>query len=427
MSAARTLFAALLLAALASPCSAAEDVITIPTRSGVTLSYLLDQDKAATPKVVVISFIGSFGAIGLERRAQKGPVKFGPTANFLVRIREQMTDAEVADVIVDSPSDQLPGGMSDRFRLGSEHATDIRALIGDLKQRFPNARIFLLGTSRGTISAAALGASLGDLVQGVVLSSTVTNADRSGHGAVRLRFRLDQGAGAAGPSSRRRLPLQSVFGRRTPVEEISADQRQRRRSPAERALRGGVSARLPGPRRRRRRRLSGTGCSAASSHARFDDDAETLVRMPRPRAVEGGDEHGRSQGSRHRRLHRCAGDRSPGKAGRHGQGRGFAGHAGIGQGDNGRSGARRRHRQVPHHQGRRQGQRRRAIADPRDDGARRSVAASCGGLADGGARWTGPRVIRRCSGSQARNPQRLQRRLLPTPTRARSISTARCW
>ena len=172
--------AVLLLAALAWPCSAAEELITIPTRSGVTLSYLLDQDKAATPKVVVISLIGALGAIGLDRRAQNGPVKFGPTANFLVRIKDQMTDADIADVIVDSPSDQLPGGMSDRFRLGQDHATDIRALIRDLKQRFPGAKIFLLGTSRGTISAAALGASLGDAVQGVVLSSTVTNSDRTG-------------------------------------------------------------------------------------------------------------------------------------------------------------------------------------------------------------------------------------------------------
>jgi len=188
MTAVRPLFAVLLLAALASPCSAAEELVTIPTRNGVTLSYLLDQDKAATPKIVVISFVGSFGAIGLERRAQKGPVKFGPTANFLIRIRDQITDAEVADVIVDSPSDQLPGGMSDRFRLGRDHADDIRALITDLKQRFPGAKIFLLGTSRGTISAAALGAGLGDVVQGVVLSSTVTNADRAGTGLSAFDF-----------------------------------------------------------------------------------------------------------------------------------------------------------------------------------------------------------------------------------------------
>jgi predicted esterase len=227
-------FAVLLLAALACPCFAAEDLFTLPTRGGVTLSYLLDQDKAAAPKVVVISFVGGLGAIGLERRAQKGPVKFGPTANFLVRIKDQMTDADIADVIVDSPSDQLPGGMSDTFRLGQDHATDIRALIRELKQRFPSAKIFILGTSRGTISAASLGASLGDAVQGVVLSSTVTNADRTGTGLsgfdfgsikvpVLLVHHRDDGCRSSPYSGAervaRKFPLVSVSGGDPPQSE----------------------------------------------------------------------------------------------------------------------------------------------------------------------------------------------------------------
>jgi hypothetical protein len=98
-------FDVLMLAALSFPCYASEELLSIPTRSGVTLSYLLDQDKAPSPKVVVVSFVGGLGAIDLARRAQKGAVKFGPAANFLGRIREQMPDAEV---VVDSPSDQLP-------------------------------------------------------------------------------------------------------------------------------------------------------------------------------------------------------------------------------------------------------------------------------------------------------------------------------
>ncbi|MEP6998747.1 MAG: alpha/beta hydrolase [Betaproteobacteria bacterium] len=230
----RHLLAVLLLAALASPCRAAEEVLSIPTRPGVNLWYLLDQDKAATPKVVVISFVGGLGGIGLERRAQKGPVKFGPTANFLVRIKDLMTDPDVADAIVDSPSDQLPDGMSDRFRLGQEHATDIRTLIGALKQRFPGAKIFLLGTSRGTISAAALGASLADVVQGVVLTSTVTNADRTGSalsgfdfGSIKVPVLLvhhhDDGCRTSPYSGAERLskrfPLVSVSGGDPPQSE----------------------------------------------------------------------------------------------------------------------------------------------------------------------------------------------------------------
>ncbi|MDQ6923787.1 MAG: lysophospholipase [Pseudomonadota bacterium] len=178
-----------LILATATMCHAAEEVITIPTRDGVKLSYLLVQDKSAAPKAVAISFVGGLGAIGLAKRARSGPVQFGPGTNFLIRIREQLIDADIADAIVDSPSDKLPQGMEDEFRLGPDHLADIRALIVDLKKRFPDSKIYLIGTSRGTISAAALAAKLGDSVQGAVLSSTVTNRDKRGDALSRFDFK----------------------------------------------------------------------------------------------------------------------------------------------------------------------------------------------------------------------------------------------
>jgi len=66
---------------------------------------------------------------------------------------------------------------------------DIRALIVDLKQRYPDAKIYLVGTSRGTISAAALAAKLGDSVQGVALSSSVTNSNKVGDGLSHFDFK----------------------------------------------------------------------------------------------------------------------------------------------------------------------------------------------------------------------------------------------
>jgi alpha-beta hydrolase superfamily lysophospholipase len=80
----------------------------------------------------------------------------------------------VIAAIIDAPSDQQGGwGMTDEFRLGDQHLTDISAVIEDLGRRFPGVPLFLMGTSRGTTSAAALGARLGEKVAGVVLTSTV--------------------------------------------------------------------------------------------------------------------------------------------------------------------------------------------------------------------------------------------------------------
>jgi dienelactone hydrolase len=167
------------LCALA-PCgaSATDAVVTVPTREGVTDKYILVTSDDAPKKVVVITFIGAPGVMHLERRPQ--PLVFGKGTNALVRIRNDLVNADIADVIVDSPSDQLRDGMSDYFRASDEHAADIRAVIADVRKRYPDARIFLMGTSRGTVSAANLGVALGSEIAGVILSSTITVATRGG-------------------------------------------------------------------------------------------------------------------------------------------------------------------------------------------------------------------------------------------------------
>jgi pimeloyl-ACP methyl ester carboxylesterase len=160
-------------------CRAAQELTTVPTRNGVTESYLLIRNPPnATPKVVVIAFVGGSGVIGLE--GKQIPMGFGPGTNFLIRVRNDLVDRDFGEVLVEVPSDKLPQGMSDEFRLGPEHLTDIRAVLADVKKRFPEAKIFLLGTSRGTISAAALAAKLEGEVQGAILTSTVTQRDRDG-------------------------------------------------------------------------------------------------------------------------------------------------------------------------------------------------------------------------------------------------------
>ena len=186
----RPLLLALLLVCAAANCRAAQELVTVPTRSAVTETYLLIRNPpSATPKVVVIAFVGGFGAIDLATLGGKGmPLKFGPNTNFLIRVRNDLVDADFAEVVVDAPSDKLAQGMSDEFRLGPDHLTDIRAVLADIKKRFPDAKIYLMGTSRGTISAAALAAKLGDTIQGVVLTSTVTNRDKHGPGLSTFNF-----------------------------------------------------------------------------------------------------------------------------------------------------------------------------------------------------------------------------------------------
>jgi len=72
--------------------------------------------------------------------------------------------------------------MSDAYRMSARHLRDIAAVVADLKQRFPGMKVYLVGTSRGTVSAAYAGAALGPEIAGVVLSSTLFNSSKAGAG-----------------------------------------------------------------------------------------------------------------------------------------------------------------------------------------------------------------------------------------------------
>ncbi len=168
---------AVLLAAAFSV--SAEEIVTVSGRKGETQSYLL-MHNAPPPKAVAVMFPGGEGLLTL--RTEGNSVNLSQGRNFLVRTRGMFRDAEVAVAIVDSPSDQQRAGMDDGFRTGRAHVEDIAAVVKDLRARFPGAKIFLIGTSRGTLSAAYVGRSLGDAVDGVVLTSSVFYGGRRGIG-----------------------------------------------------------------------------------------------------------------------------------------------------------------------------------------------------------------------------------------------------
>ena len=148
----------------------AQEIITLATRPGVTQSYFLTSIPKNLQAVAVL-FPGSGGSIQL--RAEDGKPRFNQ-GNFLVRSRAEFVKRGSVAAIIDAPSDQQAGwGMTDEFRLGDSHHTDISAVVEDLGKRFPGLPVFLVGTSRGSISAASLGAKLGQRVAGVVLTSTM--------------------------------------------------------------------------------------------------------------------------------------------------------------------------------------------------------------------------------------------------------------
>jgi pimeloyl-ACP methyl ester carboxylesterase len=160
---------------------AAEEVRTIPTRPGVTQSFLLVR-PSDPPVATVVLFAGGHGALGL------GAGRLGLAGNFLVRNRARFAGQGLLVAVLDTPSDR-PDGL-DGFRTSAAHADDVRLVIAALRQ-VAAVPVWLVGTSMGTVSAASAAARLGAAgADGLVLSSTVTRQGRErpeSVGDVRLR------------------------------------------------------------------------------------------------------------------------------------------------------------------------------------------------------------------------------------------------
>lgn len=152
----------------------AEDIVILPARGDVTQSYLLSAPEPGKARAVAILFPGGAGKTDLERETARTAFDRG---NFLVRTRRLFSGSGIAAAVVDAPSDRA-SGMDDPFRLGAAHAEDIGKVVADLRKRLPGLPVYLVGTSRGTVSAASAGARLGSAVDGVVLTATVFLANR---------------------------------------------------------------------------------------------------------------------------------------------------------------------------------------------------------------------------------------------------------
>ena len=164
----RRLLAALLFCA--APLHA-QELVTLPTRPGVTLSFFIANMGQVPPRAAALMLIGGGG--GIRLRMEQGQVRFGQQ-NFLPRSRREFIAEGILPVILDNPSDHQSGaGISDEFRASAEHTADLRAVIADVKRRHPGLPVFLVTTSRSTISAAYQARAIGDELAGVVLTSSL--------------------------------------------------------------------------------------------------------------------------------------------------------------------------------------------------------------------------------------------------------------
>jgi len=145
------------------------EIVVLPTRPGVKQRVLVvrSEEKA---KGSVVLFMGGPGTTPFWKAGDG----FNLAGNFLIRSTSLFTQQGFVAVIVEPPSDQS-GGFGDIFRESPMHAKDIQVVVSHLAER-GDTPVFLVGTSRGTLSVAYLAAELkSNHVKGIVLTSSMDN------------------------------------------------------------------------------------------------------------------------------------------------------------------------------------------------------------------------------------------------------------
>jgi len=159
--------------------AAEESVLQIESRPGVKEVMVLtpgasvaEQGKANN---AVIMLNGGSGQIWIGRTTDgpdAGKLKVGGSLPIVAR--QELADKVGAVAILAQPSDRPV--MDQEWRDSKEHVADIAAAVTVVQQRFPGAKVWLLGLSNGSWSAAHAGAALQDRLAGVILMSVAQGA-----------------------------------------------------------------------------------------------------------------------------------------------------------------------------------------------------------------------------------------------------------
>jgi len=155
----------LFIVLIASSVFAAESrLVDVATRPGVSVQmYYM---KRANASATLVLLPGGNGDIGMKRGI--------PAANdFLVKSRDYFSAHGFNVALIGTPSDKKV--LDFDFLMSSAHSDDLRSIVAYLKKD-TGLPVWLVGTSRGTLSAAAAAIAFGNQeLAGIVLTSSITS------------------------------------------------------------------------------------------------------------------------------------------------------------------------------------------------------------------------------------------------------------
>ena len=131
-------------------------IVSARYSDGDVIPYVFIPSTKLPPKYVLIVMPGGSGTIGLKKNDDGTPF-FSGKGNFLVRTRGMFADNDVAVVVIDR------GRSLDRMR----------GVIADLMGKFPQAKIYIAGTSMSTTETIYMAENMDGEVAGFIHTSSV--------------------------------------------------------------------------------------------------------------------------------------------------------------------------------------------------------------------------------------------------------------
>ena len=115
---------------------------------------------------------GGNGVINLK--TQDGRIRHDLQYNLFIRSTAMFHGRSIGLAMPDAPSDRSKG-MSVAFRKGRDHAADLKAVLGDLRRRYPRSKIYFATSGSGGVSALFAAGHLGRDLDGVILAGADTS------------------------------------------------------------------------------------------------------------------------------------------------------------------------------------------------------------------------------------------------------------
>lgn len=248
------------------------EVVQIETHDNTTTRYALASPNTSAPggeRIALVLLVGGSGYLDLDTQGCPRELR----GNSLVRSLPLFHAAGFATALIDARSDHHGEDGLGGLRAAPAHADDLAKIVADVRKR-TQSRVWVVGTSRGAISAANVASRItGDAApEGVVLTSALMSGQTGAKKSWVAQSVFD-------------LPLESI---RIPVLVVGHADDKCVRSPA--ALMSNITARTNGAREQVVTVTGGSGktipmglaaCEGRSPHGFLDQEAEVAAGVAR--------------------------------------------------------------------------------------------------------------------------------------------------